>query len=133
MLIVANETCGPALCEAVKEHAAGVAPDVLVIAPALTRGRLQYWANDFGAAEAEAEERLRYALACLSDRGLQAQGRLGDPNPVQAIADALHEFPADEIIIATHPEERSNWLEKHVVDRARTFGLPTTHVVVDRS
>ena len=39
---------------------------------------------------------------------------------------------ADEIIISTHPEGRSNWLERGVVERARErFTVPVTHVVVD--
>ena len=63
---------------------------------------------------------------------MAARGAVGDSNPVQAIEDALAEFPADEIVISTHPPERSNWLEKKTVERARErFDLPITHVVVD--
>ena len=44
----------------------------------------------------------------------------------------LRVFPADEIVISTHPPERSRWLEHGVVDRAREqIDLPITHVVVD--
>ena len=51
---------------------------------------------------------------------------------MQAIEDALRTFGADEIIISTHPEGRSNWLEKGVVSGARKrFTVPITHVVVD--
>ena len=36
------------------------------------------------------------------------------------------------IVISTHPEGRSNWLERGVVDGARErFAVPITHVVVD--
>src|SRR6266704_79010 len=46
--------------------------------------------------------------------------------------DSLRTFGADEIIISTHPEGRSNWLEKGVVSGARErFAVPITHVVVD--
>ena len=39
---------------------------------------------------------------------------------------------ADELIVSTHPEGRSNWLERGVVDGARDrFDIPITHVVVD--
>jgi nucleotide-binding universal stress UspA family protein len=133
ILIVANETCGPDLCDVVQRHASDGEPELFVITPALTKSRFQYWASDLDEADAEAKQKLRHALTCLSEHDLPARGHIGDPNPVQAIEDALHEFEADEIIIATHPSERSNWLEKHVVERARRFGLPTTHVVVDRS
>ena len=41
-------------------------------------------------------------------------------------------FGPDEIIISTHPEGRSHWLERGVVDGARLrFSVPITHVVVD--
>ena len=46
--------------------------------------------------------------------------------------DALRRFPADEVIISTHPLGRSNWLERDVVERARErFDITVTHVVVD--
>ena len=49
-----------------------------------------------------------------------------------AIGDALRIFPADEIVISTHPQATSRWLENGVVDRAREeIDLPITHVVVD--
>ena len=51
---------------------------------------------------------------------------------MQAIADALRDFGADQIVISTHPPDRSHWLEKGVVEGARALGdLPVTHVVVD--
>ena len=49
-----------------------------------------------------------------------------------ATADALAVFPADELLIATHPEERSNWLAHDLVGRAcARFSLPVVHLVVD--
>jgi len=37
----------------------------------------------------------------------------------------LGTFAPDELIISTHPEGRSNWLERNVVERARErFALP---------
>ena len=60
------------------------------------------------------------------------EGAVGDGDPLQAIEDALRTFGADEIVISTHPEGRSNWLERDVVGAARDrFGVPITHVVVD--
>ena len=64
--------------------------------------------------------------------GFDADGDIGDDDPVQAMEDALRRFPADEVIISTHPPGRSNWLERDVVERARErFDIPVTHVVVD--
>ena len=73
----------------------------------------------------------RASRGCASD-GVQAQGEIGDGDPLQAIEDALRTFGADEIVISTHPEGRSNWLERNVVGAARErFDVPITHVVVD--
>ena len=49
-----------------------------------------------------------------------------------AIEDTLRTFAADEVIISTHPPERSRWLEQGVVERAeRDVPLPVAHVIVD--
>ena len=41
-------------------------------------------------------------------------------------------FQPDELIISTHPPGRSHWLERGVVERARSrFDMPLIHVVVD--
>ena len=72
------------------------------------------------------------SLARLRDAGISAQGHVGDADPVQAIEDALRTFGPDEVIISTHPEGRSHWLERDIVEHARErFAVPITHVVVD--
>jgi hypothetical protein len=60
------------------------------------------------------------------------RGEVGDAEPLQAIEDALRTFGADEIVLSTHPEGRSHWLEQGLVEEARRrFALPITHIVVD--
>jgi GABA permease len=72
------------------------------------------------------------SLAKLRDAGISARGEVGDADPVQSIEDALRTFGPDEVIISTHPEGRSHWLERGVVETARErFAVPITHVVVD--
>ena len=67
-----------------------------------------------------------------SSLGIAASGEVGDSDPLQAMEDALRTFGADEIIISTHPEGRSHWLERGIVEKARErFAVPITHVVVD--
>jgi hypothetical protein len=133
ILVVANETSeGPVLHELIRVRA-GDASDVLVVAPALN-SRLRHWASDGDHARGEAEARLRRCLAGLGRSGIAAEGVVGDEDPLQAIADVLCGFDADELVIATRPEERSHWLARRVVERARKrFGLPVLHVVVDRA
>jgi hypothetical protein len=88
--------------------------------------------SDNDGARAAAQERLDQSLAQLAAAGVEARGEVGDGDPLQAIADALRTFGADEIIISTHPEGRSNWLERGIVEHARErFAVPITHVVVD--
>jgi len=131
VLVVANETvAGRSLREEILRRA-GAESEVLVVTPALNT-RIRHWASDEDAARAAAQARLDESLAALEAVGVGARGTIGDDDPIQAIDDALRTFPADEIVLSTHPQDRSNWLEARVVERARErFGCPITHVVVD--
>ena len=132
ILVVANETvAGRRLREAIQSAAGDERANVLVVSPALN-SPLKHWVSDEDEARAAAEERLRRSVAELERLGIGARGEVGDADPVQAIEDALRTFGPDEIIISTHPEGRSNWLERGVVTSARErFAVPLTHVVVD--
>jgi hypothetical protein len=132
ILVVANETVGGhTLRSLILERSLDVQEQVLVVTPALN-SPLRHWTSDEDDARAAAQERLDASLAKLSDAGVEARGEVGDGDPLQAIEDALRTFGADEIIISTHPEGRSNWLERGVVAKARErFTVPIRHVVVD--
>ena len=74
--------------------------------------------------------RQRILVIANRNRGLKARGRVGDANPLQAIEDALADYPANEIVIATHPAGESHWLERGLIEKARTrFDIPVSHVV----
>jgi len=130
ILVIANETVeSELLAHAIR---AKEASQVLIVAPALN-GRVRHWTSDDDDAHAAADERLRRSLDRLAASGIPANGMVGDADPLQAVADALRVFPAEELVVATHPEGRSNWLARGVVERARRrFGLPVVHLVVDR-
>jgi hypothetical protein len=132
ILVVANETVGGhTLRSMILEKSLDVREEVLVVTPALN-SPLRHWVSDEDDARAAAQERLNASLAKLAEAGVQARGEVGDGDPLQAMEDALRTFGADEIIISTHPEGRSNWLERGVVEKARErFAVPITHVVVD--
>jgi hypothetical protein len=132
LLVVANETVeGNVLVEIVRDIALSRDANVFVVAPALN-SRLRHWMSDSDFAHATAQQRLENTLARLRNAGLRASGEVGDADPLRAIDDAIHIFPADEIVIGTHPEERSNWLAHDLVARAcARFELPVAHVVVD--
>ena len=132
ILVIANETVGGReLRDRITERAQGQRAEVLVVTPALNTP-LRHFTSDVDGAREEAGKRLEDSLARLREAGIEARGEVGDGDPLQAIEDALRTFGADEVIISTHPEGRSNWLERGVVTGARDrFALPITHVVVD--
>jgi hypothetical protein len=132
ILVIANETVGGApLLDRIRELSSEENARVLVVTPALN-SPLRHLASDEDQARAAAQERLDRSLATLRQNGVEASGQVGDGDPLQAIEDALRTFGADEIVISTHPEGRSNWLERGVVENARRrFAVPIHHVVVD--
>jgi hypothetical protein len=131
VLVVVDQPCtAPELCASVRGYVGADRVDALVIAPAHGSPDTQ-WYVDEDAARADATHRLRACVACLAGDGIRADGQLSDPDPVQAIADALHEFPADEILIVTAPQRPSNWLRQNVIDLARRrFEQPVAHVAM---
>jgi hypothetical protein len=132
ILVIANETVGGrALLSEIKRRSEGARTNVLVVTPALNTP-VRHWTSDDDGARAAARERLDQSLRTIRDAGIDATGEVGDGDPLLAIEDALRTFAPDELIISTHPEGRSNWLERGVVAGARErFAMPVTHVVVD--
>lgn len=125
VLILVDDACSaPDLCASLDLFAEGEPIEALVISPA-HGGAFAQWYVDEDAARAAATHRLRTCLNCLAGNGIEVHGHLGDPDPVQAIGDALHEFEAEEILLVTAPREPSRWLRPSVVDRVRrTFAQP---------
>lgn len=131
ILVVANETVGGrALIDAVRRRADDGPLAVRVICPQNqpSHGYVVYDES----VRAAAENRLRLTLAQLREVGIDAVGEVMDPDPYSATMDALAENGYDEIIISTHPETRSGWLRRDLIDRVReSTELPVEHVVVD--
>jgi hypothetical protein len=132
ILVIANETVGGStLRNCIRAKSEGYREQVLLVCPALN-SPLRHWASDEDGARAAAQRRLDASLGRLRESGIDARGEVGDAEPLQAIEDGLRTFGPDEIIISTHPEGRSHWLEQRLVERARErFAVPITHVVVD--
>ena len=131
VLVVVDEPCtSPELCAGMRAYADERPIEALVIAPEHESVATQ-WYVDEDAARADATHRLRECVACLAGGGIRVQGHLGARDPVDAIRDALHEFPADEILVVTAPQRPSRWLRPNVIDRVRhTFSQPVEHVVM---
>ena len=99
--------------------------EVLVVAPALNPG-LRRWFSDEDRARRDAKERAASSVQHLKRHGVHAEGRVGDPDPLLAIADALATFPADEIVIAARPERSSTLVDDLVARAHARFALPVS-------
>ncbi|HEX4734650.1 MAG TPA: hypothetical protein VH247_09575 [Thermoleophilaceae bacterium] len=131
LLVVANETVvGKPLIDAVKARAGKGPVQVHVICPQnMPRAG---WVQYGDEARWAAENRLKATLARLSEAGVQADGAIEDPDPYTAIMDELGRNDYDEIIISTHPETRSGWLRRDLIERVKqATRRPVEHVVVD--
>lgn len=132
VLVVANETVGgEELMRVIGEIAIAGRTRFHVVCPALN-SRLKTWTSDEDPARTAAEARLDATVARLSSVGIEARGAVGDADPLVAVEDAVRLFRPDELVVSTHPEGRSNWLERGVVTALRErYDVPVTHVVVD--
>ncbi|MGI8632664.1 MAG: hypothetical protein ACR2NA_08990 [Solirubrobacterales bacterium] len=133
LLVVANETVtGRKLMDEIRERCGSGDAEVHVVTPALQESRLDHAMGDVDEALHAASARLQASLNHLGESGISAEGEPGDSDPVTAATDTLARWEADEILISTHPAERSSWLERGVVERMReAVEMPVTHVVVD--
>jgi hypothetical protein len=131
VLVVANETvAGRELREEMMRRAAQT-PEVRVVCPILP-SRAHLITSDIDHELAEARTRLDETLAWASEHGIEATGGVSADTPLMAAADELRRFRADEVIVSTHPQARSRWLESGLVERLRDeLDIPVHHVVVD--
>jgi GABA permease len=76
-----------------------------------------------------AGQRLDVELQRLHEAGAEADGEVGDPDPVKAIANTLARQPFDEIILSTLRQGRSRWLRQDLLSQVqKMFALPVTHI-----
>jgi hypothetical protein len=133
VLVIANETAASsALLDTLRERAAaGKQVHVTVIAP-VSEPRHGYVVYQ-DTRRASASRRLEKTLELLRSSSIPALGFVVETSPVQAVNDALTQLepPPDEIIVSTHPVQRSGWLRRDVVrDITRAAGgRPVRHVV----
>jgi len=134
VLVVANETvAGKSLIEALERRAAEGPIRVTVICP-VTQPAEGYVVYE-DTRRASSRRRLDKTLELLRSHGIAADGFVVDADPVSAVRDSFAQLEPrpDEIVVSTHPEERSGWMRRHVVERIRSVAgdIPVEHVVVD--
>ena len=134
MAVLANEVIGgerlvEEIASRVREH--GVS-EVMIVSPAAVSSRLALAFGDVDEGIEEADQRLHASVDALRRRGIEASGEVGEADPALALHDALAKFPAEEVVVVTHPGERATWLEEHVLDRVKAqLTVPITHIEVE--
>lgn len=134
VLVVANETLvGRELVDTLLGRAEHGPIRVAVVAP-VTQPREGYVVYR-DSRRAAASRRLDSVLAALRLAGIPAHGAVVDDEPLAAVKDVLASEDVDEIVVCTHPETRSGWLRKNLVDEIRKVAdeRPVEHVVSDVS
>jgi hypothetical protein len=134
VLVLANETVGgAALMETLQRRASEGPLRVTVLAP-VNRPQQGYVVYE-DTRRAAAGRRLERTLSRLREGGIAAHGLVVDTDPLNAVKDALAvlEPPADEIVVSTHPVQKSGWLRRDLISQIRgaSGGLPVEHVVTD--
>jgi hypothetical protein len=132
VLVVANETVdATSLREALAKRKGDLSVTVVAPVNQPPRGYVVY--SD--TRRASARRRLDRALGHLREAGVSADGYVVEAEPAAAVRDALAtlEPMVDEILVSTHPEEKSGWLRRGALDRIRAAAgdVPVEHLVSD--
>ncbi|HEU5477719.1 MAG TPA: hypothetical protein VFU64_07845 [Gaiellaceae bacterium] len=130
LLVVANETVD---AKTLRDALAARGDDLLVTVVSPVNEPQRGYVVYTDTRRASAQRRLDRALAHLREAGVPADGYVVEADPAAAVRDGLAtlEPPVDEILVSTHPEEKSGWLRRNVVDRIRGAAgpLPVEHLV----
>ncbi|MBV8599858.1 MAG: universal stress protein [Actinobacteria bacterium] len=132
VLVVANETVvSRRLVEEIESRAKDGPVQVTVVAP-VNQPRQGYVVY-YDTRKAAARRRLDKTLELLRSEGIPASGVVVDADPVAALRDAIAQLGPDEVIVSTHPRQKSGWLRRDAVEQMRRVAgsLPFDHVVVD--
>jgi len=129
VLVVAHRTAAtPALIEAVRERAASGPATFTLLVPNTAHG-LHRVVDPEDQEAGEAQTVLDLAVPLLEDAaGGHVEGLIGDPEPLNAIQDAVNIHGFDEIIISTLPKRVSRWLKLDLPSKLNGLGLPVTTV-----
>ncbi len=133
VLVVANETlAGEELLDAVRRRADQGPIRAVVIAPVNepSAGYVVYR----NSRRATAGRRVDRMVSALRAAGIPAHGDVFEGGPIAAVEDVLALENIDELIVSTHPEEKSGWLrKKNVLTELRRLAgpRPFEHVVSD--
>jgi hypothetical protein len=111
------------------------AEEIRVAAPVTNVSWLDWLTNAEDDARRDAREAAeRVASAVEDEASVEIDRTSQNTEAVQAIKDALRNFPADEIVVLTRPGEDTTWLEDEAVREAfDTHGIPVRHLELPES
>lgn len=122
VLVVANRTAdSDELFEALRSRAERGSIAYTLVVPPTTAGR---------APRDAAEAKLEAALKRAREANLELTGRLGPPDPLDAVHAVWDPRNFDEVIVSTLPSQASKWMLMDLPHRvARFTGVQVDHVV----
>jgi hypothetical protein len=131
VLVVAHKTAAtPSLIEAVRRRAATGPCNFTLLVPSSAHG-LHRVMDPEDQGTGDAQQVLGDALPLLSEAaGTEVQGKVGDPEPMAAIQDAINLDGYDEVIVSTLPVRVSRWLKLDLPSKVGGLGLPVTVVTL---
>jgi hypothetical protein len=115
--------------DAIREQLGGDVDEVKVVVPAVRQGVLDWLAND-ERAFAHAQEVAERTAEALPGETVEAVA--GEADVDLAIRDALATFPADEIVVAVHPQDEAGTVERAASEGVgrSVDGVPVRRLVV---
>lgn len=130
LAVVTDRLDGPEPLQELRGLDDGGGLELRVVVPAVEATAFRHTLGDVDGPKREAEARLAGTLEALRRQGIQADGEVGDPDPVQAAQDALLLQSADEVVIFEHDEQQARWFEDGLFERAKAGLDPPLRMVV---
>jgi hypothetical protein len=117
----------PELVEEVVDACGDPEVDLLVLVPARA-GTLSHWTSDLGPGRQRAQVALVHSVAALAAAGVDARGKVGDADLLQAIEDALRSFPADRVVLVGDDRPRARGRSRTAAQLRRRLEVPLTQL-----
>lgn len=134
LIVSPNPVDGEALRDEVNRRAGDAPAEVRLIMPAAEDSKLKHVMGDVDEARVQSREQLEASLEGLDGDNITITAAVGDADPLIATEDALGSFAADEVLIVTHPDDKAEWFEEDLFERAaERFEPPVIHVELHRN
>jgi hypothetical protein len=133
ILVVANETVvSKSLVELIAQKAREDGETIVTVVAPVNQPNQGYVVY-YDTRRAAARRRLDRTLEMLREAGVNADGVVVECDPVSALRDAIDQLEPDEVVVSTHPQQKSGWMRRDAVEQMRRLAgdLPFEHVIVD--